>query len=503
MQTNVIEYLWNTAAKYPTKVAVDDTKEQVTFDELLRSAKVIADAINDRGIKKSPICIYIPKSAKEIRAFAGVSLSCNYYVPLDIKQPDTRITTILAVIAPKLIITDRANYGKVNGFGDFSILIIEDVLESVPSGKSLEEYMSGHTDLDPVYTLFTSGSTGTPKGVVLPHKAVIDYIDWQIGYCGSDNTLVMGNQAAFHFDLSVPDLYLMYAVGATLVIIPDMLFSFPTDLVDFLNEKEINSITWVPSAIVNLANSGIFEEKLPKYLKEVIFCGEVMPTRHLNYWRHHLPNCRYINMYGPTEATMACTYYTIDREFTDDEPLPIGFACHNSDVFVLVDGKKRGGVNEKGEIAIAGTCLALGYYGDWEKSNKAFIQNPLRPDYREIIYLTGDLGYVNERGELMYSGRKDSQIKHNGYRIELGEIENGVLASHLVANCCVVYNNAERKIVMFYEADEDIKASAFRKGLAAFVPQYMLPTEFIREEHMKRNNNGKIDRANYNKQVNF
>lgn len=505
MQKNVIQYLWNTVERVPDKIAVDDNKEQITFAQLQESAIKIAASIRELGLKKNPVGIYVPKSTKMVQAFAGVSLSCNFYVPLDTKSPDARIQSILQVLGAKVIITTEALKEKAEKLGDYQVLAMEDMLAKEAPSINLSEYIANQTDLDPVYSIFTSGSTGTPKGVVISHRAAIDFIDWEIERFGIDGNRIMGNQVPFYFDVSVSDIYLMYATGSTLVIIPEMYFSFPTDLIDFINEKKINFVFWVPFMLVNAANVDIFSEKLPKYLKDVFFAGEVMPNRHLNYWRKHLPHCRYVNLYGPTEITVISTYYEVDREFADDESLPIGYPCNNCDNLILVDdkdGKREAEINEKGELAIAGTCLALGYYGDWEKTNKAFIQNPLNDNYREYIYLTGDVVYKNERGEIIYCGRKDSQIKHNGYRIELGEIENAVLASKIVDNCCVVYDHAKKEIVLYYEAKEEIKLVDFRKAITSHIPRYMLPSVYLWEESLKRNQNGKIDRAYYNKQIN-
>ena len=505
MRKNVIQYLFETAERVPDKIAVDDNKEQVTFAQLKQSAIKVADSIRELGFKKSPVGVYVPKSTIMVQAFAGVSLSCNYYVPLDTKSPDARIQSILQVLGAKVIITTAALKAKAEGLGDYQVLVMEEMLVKESQEIKLKEYIGNQTDLDPVYSIFTSGSTGTPKGVVISHRSAIDFIEWMIDRFGFDGNRVMGNQVPFYFDVSVSDIYLMYATGSTLVIIPEMYFSFPTDLIDFINEKKINFVFWVPFVLINAANVDIFSEKLPQYLEDVFFAGEVMPNRHLNYWRKYLPQCRYVNLYGPTEITVISTYYEVDREFADDESLPIGYACNNCDNLILVDdkdGKREAEVNEKGELAIAGTCLALGYYGDWEKTNKAFIQNPLNDKYREYIYLTGDVCYKNERGEIIYCGRKDSQIKHNGYRIELGEIENAVLASKIVDNCCVIYDHFAKKIVLFYEAKEEIKLVDFRKAISSHVPRYMLPSDYLWEKSLKRNQNGKIDRAYYNKQIN-
>lgn len=207
-------------------------------------------------------------------------------------------------------------------------------------------------------------------------------------------------------------------------------------------------------------------------------------------------------MYGPTEITDICTYYIVDREFSDDAPLPIGFPCRNTDILILVDQQREAAINEQGELCVRGSSLALGYYNDWEKTRKAFIQNPLNKHYPETIYCTGDIVYKNNRGEIMYIGRKDSQIKHNGYRIELGEIENAILGTDLVENCCVIYDYSNKQIVLYYQAESDLNLGAFRKALSNKIPRYMYPTVYHRETSLKQNANGKIDRAYYNKTIN-
>lgn len=503
MQKSVIEYLVNSAAKHPQKIAVQDSTGSITFTELLRSAFVIADIVKAQGLWKSPIGVYIPKGCHMVQAFAGINMSGNFYVPLDTKSPDTRIQSILKVLESEAIITDKAHEQQVRQMCDKVVFVIEDVLENEPmTDADANQYLADQIDTDPVYAIFTSGSTGTPKGVVISHRGVIDYIDWAIGRFGFTSDAVIGNQAPFYFDNSTLDIYLMYATGATLDIIPEVHFTFPAQLVDYLNGHKISFVFWVPYALINVANYDVLKGQEMPYLKDIFFAGEVMPNKHLNYWRRYLPHCRYANLYGPTEITVDCTYYEVDREFADDEPLPIGKACRNSGVLILTDQKREAGVNEEGELCVRGSSLALGYYNDWEKTQQAFIQNPLNKHYPETIYCTGDIVYRNERGEIMYVGRKDSQIKHNGYRIELGEIENAILASKLVDNCCATYDFNNKKIVLFYQAEKEVSKGEFRKGVANRIPRYMIPTDYYREDALKQNGSGKIDRSYYKKQIN-
>lgn len=502
MQKSVIEYLNKTAAAFPTKIAVHDEKEEITFSQLKQNATYLAKVIEKFVDAREPVGVYIPKGCKMITAFAAINMSANFYIPLDTKSPTQRVVSILSTLEAKIVVTDRAHKETLSSFFSGEILVFEECIEGINNEVSELRYENEQIDTDPVYSIFTSGSTGTPKGVVVSHRGVIDYIDWAIETFNIDSSSVIGNQAPFYFDNSTLDIYLMYSTGAMLNIIPEINFAFPAKLIDYLNEQKITFVFWVPFVLINVANMDIFASKKPLYLKDVFFAGEVMPNKHLNYWRKHLPLCRYANLYGPTEITVDCTYYIVDREFSDDEPLPIGIPCKNSDVLILVDRERIAKKDEQGELCVRGTSLALGYYNNPEKTQEAFIQNPLNKHYPEIIYCTGDIVYKNEYSEIMYVGRCDSQIKHNGYRIELGEIETAILGSDMVENCCVLYNNREKQIVLYYQAEQELNIATLRKVLGEKIPKYMLPTVYLRETILKQNSSGKIDRAFYNSQIN-
>lgn len=502
MKINVIEYLEKTKQQFPDKLAVIDNTERITFRVLYDIACRTARQIKSYNIFRSPICVFIPKGCKAIEAFAGINMSGNFYVPLDTKSPHARVRSIIDVLNPALIITDSVHIEDLRQLaGDKQILII-DAVDQTKGDDYSDCIFPAQIDTDPVYAIFTSGSTGTPKGVVISHRGVIDYIDWAVETFNIDSTSVIGNQAPFYFDNSTLDIYLMYATGATLNIIPEADFMFPSRLIDYMNDNRITFIFWVPFALINVANFKILDSKKPEYLKDVLFAGEVMPNKHLNYWRRCLPDCRYANLYGPTEITVDCTYYIVDREFSDDEPLPIGYPCRNSDVMIITESGEIAGNGEVGELCVRGSSLSMGYYNDPEKTAKAFVQNPFNNHYPELIYRTGDMVYKNERGEIMYVGRRDSQIKHNGYRIELGEIENAANGSGVVENSCAVYDFRNKRIVLFYQSGKDLNLADFRKKLLAHIPKYMIPAVFNRIEEMKTNQNGKIDRLYYNNLAN-
>ena len=268
---------------------------------------------------------------------------------------------------------------------------------------------------------------------------------------------------------------------------------FPTLLVDYLNEKKVTSLIWATSAFHLVSNSKVLEKKKIESLKKVILGGEALLAKHLNVWRKAMPQVQYVNLYGPTEVTVDCTYYKINREFADEEAIPIGKACENKEVILLDENLQEVKEGEAGEICVRGTGLAKGYYNDFEKTKQVFVQNPKNPYYPDLIYRTGDIGIRNERGEIIFQSRKDGQIKHMGYRIELGEIERAINAFDKVKEGICFYDEILHKIVCVYEGETtDAEIISF---VGNILPKYMFPNILKKYEKMPYNANGKIDRV--------
>ena len=293
------------------------------------------------------------------------------------------------------------------------------------------------------------------------------------------------------------------AKGSTIVLIPDHLSAFPAAILQLLQEKKVSFIFWVPTIMVNIANMNLLDKIQLPDLRLCWFAGEVFPTKQFNYWHGELPRVLFANLYGPIEITLDCTYFKVEREIRDEEPIPIGFPCRNTDVLILdEDDREVAEAGREGELCIRGTSLAMGYYNNPEKTAAAFVQNPLNSAYPEIIYRTGDVVYRNSFGEIVFKGRKDTLIKHLGYRIELGEIEHVIINKlKLVRNGCIVYNNQKKEITLFYEAEQEVNVSEFRTRIGKELPKYMVPMAFHCLSELQRNTNGKIDRLHYNQLV--
>lgn len=492
MINTVVRYLQRTAVRFPNKIAFRDERECVTFAELDRRAHSLACIIHQKlnGRIKQPVGIYLPKGISCVTAFIGVAYSGNYYTPLDTATPKERLEKITGVLAPALIITDSNHQEDVSAY---SSVLINQLEQAPPENGILCGILDTVIDTDILYVMFTSGSTGAPKGVIVTHRAVIDYMDWLTDTFAFDENTVFGNQAPFYFDNSVLDIYSTLANGCETIIIPEEKFLSGMRLCTFLKDEGVNTIFWVPSAMALAANSGALEKVPLGQLKKVLFAGEVMPVRLLNIWRKHIPDALYANLYGPTEIAVDCTCYIVDREFDDTENLPIGMACRNTGILVLNEKNEPAVMGEIGELCVRGSCLAHGYYGDPVRTQTAFVQNPLNDKYPEKIYRTGDLVQYNDRGELLFIGRKDHQIKHRGYRIELGEIETAASSAPGVKSCCAIYDD-ERKRIVIYAAPEALDKKALYAHLKHLLPQYMLPGLIMVEKALPLNKNGKIDR---------
>ena len=323
----------------------------------------------------------------------------------------------------------------------------------------------------------------------------------EYGFSSND---VIGSLSPLVFDIYSYELCIMMAKGATMVVIPDTYSAFPVKILDLMKTHRVSYIFWVPTIMVNIANMNLLSHVELPDLRLVWFAGEVFPTKQFNIWRKSLPGTKFANFYGPIEITLDCVYYNIEREIPDDEPIPIGKAFRNTDILILDDKDcKVTDCNTEGELCVRGTSLAMGYYNNPEKTAAAFVQNPLNHSYPEIIYRTGDMVYVNELGEIVFKGRKDTLIKHMGYRIELGEIEHVIINTlKLVHNGCVVYNHHKKEIILYYESDHEISPAEFRKAIGSSLPKYMIPVMYIRLEELKMNTNGKIDRLYYNRLAN-
>ncbi len=486
---NILEYLEDSASKYPEKIAFSNVEKSLAFKDLIIGAAAIGSFISENiNCLNNPIIVITDQSPENITAMLGVTYSGNFYVPVDCDCPEERLNLMLETLSPSAIIAkDTQKLESVLADDTIPLISFEQAVSYKINEKFLKCIRDNMVDTDPLFAIFTSGSTGVPKCIVKSHCSMISFIEAFTEMFEIDETTIFGNQSPFYFDASTKDIYSTLKCGAQTVIVPKSFFMFPSQAINLLNEKKVNTIVWVPSVLATVSVFNVFEEIKPEYLTKVFFVGEVMPVKHLNYWINNLEGVVFINLYGTTEAAGNCLYHIITEPQDPDKPLPLGKPFSNAKVFLL-NGNQ---VDDYGEICISGPTIALGYYNNLDAPER-FCQNPVHANYYERICRTGDYARLNN-GVYEFVSRVDFQIKHMGNRIELGDIESSALAVDGVDTCCCVYDKERDRIVLYFTSCT-LVSSQLKKELKQKLPAYMLPNKIIQLDSLPFNANGKIDR---------
>ena len=492
MNQTVLNWLDHTAALCPDKVAFTDSDRTLTFGEFDRISKSIGTYLAQKISPNMPVVVMSGRRVLTPAVFLGVVRAGCFYAPMDATMPAARLNQILGVIRAELMLVDK-EFLEIAQKLDFSgrIVVTDDILDTPIEENLLNQAVAGLIPTSPLYVIFTSGSTGVPKGVITSHESLMHYINAVCKVLDMGEADILGNQSPFDYIAAVRYIYIPLKTGASTVVIPKNEFSMPTKLFETLNTHRVTTLCWSVAGIELPAKLGGFSESKPEYLKKVCFSGSVMPCKYLKIWQENLPDVLYVNQYGPTEATASCTYYVVKEKVEDSTVLPIGKPYENYGILLLDEDGKEAAPGQMGEICVKGPILALGYYGDAVRTAESFIQNPLNPNYRELIYKTGDLGCFRADGNLEFHGRKDRQIKHMGHRIELGEIEGTACEIPGVSECCALYHKEKELLYLFYTGDAQSKEIVLH--FRSVLPAFMVPRKLIKLEELPRLPNGKLD----------
>jgi amino acid adenylation domain-containing protein len=506
------------AERRPDAIAVVHQAERISYGELESYSNRLARLLKSCGCRPGDrVGLLMPKSIPAIVGMlATLKAGCSY-VPMDAANPPARLAKILRTCEPRCVL---AGGSVQNTLGE--LLADEETSSSAtqvgwmgscrPTPSRIQIAFDWNNVLaepdsyrpeerrpeDVAHILFTSGSTGLPKGVMITHANVLAFLRWACPYFGIGPTDRTSSHPPLHFDLSTFDVWGTFLVGGELHLVPPEISLLPHKLADFIRSSQLTQWFSVPSVLRYMAQFDVVHPQDFPLLKRVLWCGEPMPTPTLIYWMTRLPHATFTNLYGPTETTIASSYYTVPACPSHERAeIPIGRPCDGEQIAILNESLQPVPPGESGELYICGAGVSPGYWRDPERSAAVFLADP---EGRTRMYKTGDLGRAGNDGLLYLHGRADSQIKSRGYRIELGEIEAALYAMGSLQECAVVavqtegFEGAVICCAYVQPKDYNVAPGEIRQKLTTQVPAYMVPSRWMILPTLPLNANGKVDR---------
>lgn len=514
------QLLSESAARYPDKDALSFKDEEITYGELEKESNRLASGLSEMGLRRGERAgIYMNRCIASIAGVFGIMKAGGTYVPIDPLCPPARLSYIMNKCGIKYLLTTQEKLTNIEQVlpanSPLEAILVMNGPDSGPgslgsaklfSWQHLRETASEDAlqinmiDSDLAYILFTSGSTGNPKGVMLSHLNSLTFVNSVHDFFQIRMNDRFSNICPLHFDMSVFDLFVAIKAGATVVIIPETTTIFPVRLAEVIAKNRISVWNSVPSALSLLASYKNLDSHDLSSLRLILFAGEQFPLKYLKRLQEAVPGAKFCNMYGQTEANSS-TYYWVEELPPDAKAsLPIGRPLPNFEVFSLgEDGRRVTEPGQEGELYVRASTVALGYWGEAEKTEKAFVKNPLRPDLNERVYKTGDLVSLDRQGNYVFLGRKDHMIKSRGYRIEIGEIET-VLNNHPeIGNAVVIPIPDELignriSVIIVQSTPGKLKKEDIMRYCSQHLPKYMLPESVEFRDSLPTTSSGKVDR---------
>ncbi|SCW90779.1 non-ribosomal peptide synthetase [Ancylobacter rudongensis] len=467
-------------AATPQAPALRFAGEDMDYATLERRSRALAERL---AISGDIVAVALPRSLELVVALVAVLRAGLAYLPLDLVQPDARLSRILASARPRLVLAQAEDAHRFKG--EVQVLAPADWPEA-PAGNPLP----GPAPEDAAYVIYTSGSTGEPKGVVIEHRAIVNRLEWMrthYGFSAADRIL---QKTPATFDVSVWEFFLPLISGACLVVAPPEAHREPLALARIIRDEAITTAHFVPSML-----AAFLTEPTAKGLSLArVFCsGEELPADLRDRFRRTL-SAELHNLYGPTEAAVDVSYWPAGAD-DRSRPVPIGFPVWNTRLYVLDAQGRPQPPDVPGHLFLGGVQLARGYLGRDDLTSERFRPDPFRPDER--IYATGDLALWRPDGAVVFLGRSDHQVKIRGLRIELGEIEAAAMDSGLVRQVVILAreDRGTTRLVAYVVVEAGADPSTLKVAMAARLPDYMVPAAIIALDVLPVNANGKLDRA--------
>ncbi|WP_432339518.1 amino acid adenylation domain-containing protein [Bacillus tequilensis] len=475
------------AAQRPDHAAVIFGNEQYTYRQLNERANQLARTLRIKDVQADQfVAILSPHCLELIVGILAVLKSGGAYVPIDPEYPEDRIQYMLRDSKAEVVLTLQSLQDQLPYDGDVVLL---DEESSYHEDRSNLELDSNAHDL--AYMIYTSGSTGNPKGVLIEHQGLANYIWW------AKEVYVKGEKTNFplyssiSFDLTVTSIFTPLATGNTIIVFNGEDKS--AVLSEIIKDTRIDMIKLTPAHLHVIREMNIAGGTA---IRKMIVGGENLSTRLAkNVSEQFKGRLDIFNEYGPTEAVVGCMIYHFDAERDKWEFVPIGTPAANTDIYVADASRNLVPIGVIGEMYISGPGVARGYWNRPDLTAEKFIENPFIPGAK--MYKTGDLAKRLKDGSLVYIGRVDEQVKIRGHRIELGEIEAAMHNAEAVQKAAVTVKEEEdglKQLCAYYVSDKPLAAAQLREQLSSELPDYMVPSYFVRLDDMPLTSNGKINR---------
>lgn len=485
----------------PKATAVTYEGQSLTYAELNSRANRLARYLKDAGVGPDELVgIHLERSIEMVVGVIGVLKAAGAYVPLDPNYPSERLQYMLKDAAPRMVLTQRKLRDQLP-VGQADVLALDTELEKIAGYDegNLPAAELGLTAQNLAYVIYTSGSTGQPKGTAMPHRSVVNLIEWHRESFGRPSREVL-QFAALSFDVAFQEIFSTLCTGGVLVLLDEWVRRDVRALADFVASHRIDRLFLPPLMLQGLAEYYQAAGPVPRSLCDVITAGEQLRiSSEISNLFKRLEGCRLHNHYGPTETHVVTSLTLAGRP--DEWPvLPsIGHPISNTQMYVLDAQRQPVPVGVVGELYIAGVGVARGYLRRPEMTADRFIANPFSSDSSARMYKTGDLGRWRSDGTIEYLGRNDDQVKIRGFRVELGEIEAQLARYVQVREAAVVARDdtpGGRRLVAYVTPRDSrgVSVGKLREYLQELLPDYMVPSAFVIVESFPLTPSGKLDR---------
>ena len=474
----------------PDSIALVHGESSYTYAQVNSMANRLAVILRDKGVQPDTIIpIYMIRSEWLMVSILAVLKAGGAYLPINPAWPTERVKYILKDCRAKLLLMDDCfQDGFLESPSAIEYILTSNIQKDYTCTQNLPMI---NRPQDMLYVMYTSGSTGMPKGVVLNHQSVNNTLEWLTTKYSFEADDYILQKTIHSFDVSVLELLAWFYNGSTLVMLKADEEKEPQAIIDTVIEWRVRILHFVPSALDLFLDYLEYTNRESSLimLRYIFACGEILLPQTVEKFNRLLAvnGTKLINLYGPTETSIAVTAYDCGEK-ANHKTIPIGKPIWNCQIQIILANGNRAPIGIPGEVCIYGDTLARGYLNEPVMTQKKF-----SPSSSGRCYHTGDYARWLPNGNIEFIGRYDEQVKVRGFRIELGEIES-IAMRHPALQKAVAVADEKYGICLYYIADNTVETSTLQQFMSDSLPAYMIPAVFIKTEQIYYNSNGKCDR---------